>query len=130
GGGIKGISYCGALEVLEKLDILNANLIKGFAGSSAGSIIASLLAIGYTPKEITDIMLGLNMADMTDGTVSYVREGLNLAESYGLVPGNFMYDFLGKLIKDKTGSSDYTIEQLFVDKKIKLAIVTTDMNMS
>jgi len=130
GGGIKGISYCGALDILEKLDILNKNMIKGFAGASAGSIVATLLAIGYSPKEITNIMIGLNMTDMVDGSISYIREGWNLAESYGLIPGKFMYKFLGKLIKDKTGSKNYTIEQLFLDKKIKLVIVTTDMNMA
>lgn len=129
GGGIKGDSFCGALDVLNKLDVLNHNIIKGFAGASAGSIVATLLAIGYTPAEIKEIMLGLNMTDLIDGTTSYIREGLNFAESYGLVPGTFMHQFLGKLIKDKTGSDDYTIEQLFEEKKIKLVIVTTDMNM-
>lgn len=128
GGGIKGISYCGAIEVLNKLNILDK--IKGFAGTSAGSIVASLLAIGYNSYEIKKIMFELDMASIVDGTTSYLREGINLVESYGFVPGNYVNGFLGKLIKDKTGSEDYSIEQLYSDKNIELIIVATDMNIS
>lgn len=128
GGGIKGISYCGALEILNELNILGN--IKGFAGTSAGSIVASLLAIGYTTDEITDIMTKLDLTDMVDGHTSYFREGLNLAQTYGMVPGSYVYDLLGSLIEKKTGFADYTIEQLFDDKKIKLVIVSTDMSTS
>ena len=128
GGGIKGISYCGALQALDKLDILNKKMIKGFAGTSAGSISAAMLAIGYTVAELTDIMLKINTNDLVDGQTSYLREGLNFVQTYGLVPGAYVYDLLGKLIADKTGSADYTIEQLYSDKQIKLVIVSTDMN--
>lgn len=128
GGGIKGISYCGALDILNKLDILGN--IKGFAGTSAGSIVAALLAIGYTTDEITDIMTKLDLTEMVDGHTSYFREGLNLAQTYGMVPGSYVYDFLGSLIEKKTGFEDYTIQQLFDDKKIKLVIVATDMSTS
>ncbi len=106
------------------------NKIKGYAGTSAGSIIAALLAIGYTPGQMTDIMFGLNMLDMADGSTSYFREGVNFVKYYGMVPGKFAHEFLGKIIEEKTGSADYTIEQLYLEKGIKLVIVGTDMNMS
>jgi predicted acylesterase/phospholipase RssA len=129
GGGTKGVSYCGALEILSKLNVIGSN-IKGFAGTSAGSMMAGLLAVGYTTAELTDLMLELNFEDFVDGQTSYIREGLNLIETYGLVPGKFLHEFLGKLIEKKTGSADYTIQQLYDDKKIKLVIVCTDMNLS
>ena len=60
GGGIKGISYCGALDVLDKYDILydedGKSKIKGFAGTSAGSIVVALLAVGYNPTELKKVM--------------------------------------------------------------------------
>ena len=48
GGGIRGIAHAGAIKALEenniKIDIIG--------GTSAGSMIASLYAVGYTPDEI------------------------------------------------------------------------------
>ncbi|SEN23822.1 patatin-like phospholipase family protein [Lihuaxuella thermophila] len=59
GGGVKGIGLVGALCVAEE---------KGFkwrklAGTSAGSIVASLLAAGYTAKELYQIMIEQDFVD-------------------------------------------------------------------
>lgn len=48
GGGAKGLAHIGVLEALNDLGI-NIDYI---AGTSSGSIIASLYAAGYTPKQI------------------------------------------------------------------------------
>lgn len=50
GGGAKGLVHLGALEVLEKLNLD----IKGFAGTSAGAIVATLAATGFKRKELFD----------------------------------------------------------------------------
>jgi len=133
GGGIKGIGYCDALSVLDQKNILydeNGSLkIIGFAGASAGSIIAALLAIGYRPNEIKKIMRELNMRDLVDDKIGMVRDGINLIEKYGTAPGNFILNFLGDLIEAKTGDKNYTIDQLYHDRGIKLVTVGTDMNL-
>jgi NTE family protein len=54
GGGVKGIAYAGALEVLEKENILPD--IKRVAGTSAGAITATLLALGAKSSDIADIV--------------------------------------------------------------------------
>ena len=54
GGGIKGIAYGGALLELERKGILQN--ITRVAGTSAGAIQACLLSMGYTPKEIIEIV--------------------------------------------------------------------------
>ena len=46
GGGVKGIAYAGAIGALEDAGVLQE--VVGFSGSSAGSIIASFLAAGYS----------------------------------------------------------------------------------
>ncbi len=48
GGGVRGIAHAGALKALEENGI-NVDII---GGTSAGSMIASLYAIGYKPDEI------------------------------------------------------------------------------
>ncbi|MBM7837385.1 NTE family protein [Alkalihalobacillus xiaoxiensis] len=48
GGGIRGIAFAGAIEAMEQRGVEWVRL----AGTSVGSILASLLAAGYTSKEI------------------------------------------------------------------------------
>ncbi|NWC48927.1 patatin-like phospholipase family protein [Pseudomonas edaphica] len=50
GGGAKGVVHAGALLAINDLDLE----IKGVAGTSAGSMIAALIASGYTGKELVD----------------------------------------------------------------------------
>ena len=45
GGGVKGIAYAGALKELEKKGLLTS--LQRVAGTSAGAITATLLAVGY-----------------------------------------------------------------------------------
>lgn len=48
GGGVKGAAHIGVLKVLEEQNIG----IEGIAGTSSGSIVASLYGCGYSAKEI------------------------------------------------------------------------------
>jgi NTE family protein len=48
GGGAKGIAHVGALAALESPEIR----IAGFAGTSAGAIIAALAAVGYSAEDL------------------------------------------------------------------------------
>ncbi|KVW79758.1 hypothetical protein WL00_30850 [Burkholderia cepacia] len=54
GGGAKGIVHVGALAAVEDLGIE----IKGVAGTSAGAMIAALVAAGFTSKEMLDTTSG------------------------------------------------------------------------
>lgn len=51
GGGVKGIAHVGVLRALEEANIK----IDYIAGTSSGSIIATLYAIGYHPNEIYQV---------------------------------------------------------------------------
>lgn len=51
GGGVRGIAYAGVLANMPA-----SVKIKAVAGTSAGSIVAALLAIGKTPNEIKSIL--------------------------------------------------------------------------
>ena len=50
GGGVKGIAYVGALEVLEREGILQD--IKRVAGTSAGAMMAVMVGLRYTADEV------------------------------------------------------------------------------
>jgi NTE family protein len=62
GGGVKGIAIIGAIKALEDKGFL----FKRVAGTSAGSIIAALLAAGYNSDEIFKMMDEINLKDFLD----------------------------------------------------------------
>ena len=84
GGGVKGIAYGGALEVLQSMNILPG--IKRVAGTSAGAINATLLALGYSYREVSDIISKTNFKDFEDG--SLLSELLGLTKKYGWYKGD------------------------------------------
>jgi NTE family protein len=53
GGGVKGATFAGCLIEAKELDIE----FIGYGGTSAGSLVALLASIGYSPDEIRDIMV-------------------------------------------------------------------------
>jgi NTE family protein len=62
GGGIKGFALLGAYEAIEAQGLR----WKRLAGTSAGSLIAALIAAGYTSKEMIDLLDGLELRYFLD----------------------------------------------------------------
>jgi len=62
GGGVKGIGLVGAVSEIEKAGYKFENL----AGTSAGAIVASLLSVGFTAKEIKEELEKLDYSDFKD----------------------------------------------------------------
>ncbi|MBR3526225.1 MAG: patatin-like phospholipase family protein [Bacteroidales bacterium] len=60
GGGAKGAAHCGALQALYEFGV-KADIV---AGTSAGSIAATLYASGMSPVEITDNFSNLDFRDL------------------------------------------------------------------
>ena len=64
GGGMKGVGDVGAIEELERCGVLAQ--IEEVAGSSAGGLIATMLAIGCTPQEVREFMFQLDFRAFQD----------------------------------------------------------------
>lgn len=109
GGGIKGIAYGGALLELEKKAILKD--ITRVAGTSAGAIQASLLAIGYSAKDIVKIVNETPIETFNDdGFIA--RGSKRLFKEYGWFRGDSFLRTLEDLIYQKTGNANLTFEEL------------------
>src|SRR5437868_11761036 len=84
GGGVKGIALVGAVAVLEERGFQFQNL----AGTSAGAIVATLLAAGYKAAEVRDIIAGQNFARFMDATwldrIPAVGQGLSILMDEGI----------------------------------------------
>jgi len=132
GGGIKGICFCGVLLELDQRGILYDTekklKIDSICGVSAGSIIAALFAVGYTPNEIKDIMFSINLEKISNDGNSYIGETENIIEGWGTCQGNYIQELLGNLIKEKTGNYNYTFTDLYKEKGIELVILATNIS--
>src|SRR5574340_714766 len=65
GGGIRGVAYSGALEMLEKKGVLRN--IDRVAGSSAGAIASLMVSLGYNSFEIDSILKSVKIQNFNDG---------------------------------------------------------------
>ena len=59
GGGVLGIAYAGAIEILENEGILTQ--VQRTAGTSAGAVAAALISLGYSSKEIIAVLGDTNL---------------------------------------------------------------------
>lgn len=66
GGGAKGIAHIGVIKALEDNDIP----FDCVAGTSAGSIVGSLYACGWTPEEILGLFTSKSFKYWSSGTIS------------------------------------------------------------
>ena len=119
GGGIKGIGFTGALVALEKAGILKN--IKGYSGSSVGSILCVLLNIGYTVHEIKDICFNINFENFKDPTVSL------LMNNFGFDNGSKINKLLYTIIKQKQNPNITFIELFNITNKM-LVITGSNIN--
>lgn len=124
GGGIKGLAYIGALKKLREYG-LNIKRIHRFAGTSAGSQIATLLAVGYEIEELEEILNNIPFHKYNDSSFGIVRNIHRILWSYGYNKGRFMKEYIDKLITDKIGNNRTTFLELYDKKKVVLRITGT-----
>ena len=110
GGGVKGIAYVGAMEVLKKKGIL-AN-IKRVGGTSAGAINATMFALGLSNAEQNRILRKLDFRNFLDDSWGVIRDTKRLIDKFGWYKGDFFHKWIGKLIKKKLGDPFATFRDL------------------
>ncbi len=121
GGAIRGLSYVGALKAMNELGIVPQTL----AGTSVGSIIAALLAVGYNCEEIKDIFFKVNFELFKDIQ-------LGIGPKFALSKGEVFLEWVRELIEQKFYGENYkkgaNKAVTFRDIDKELAIITTDLS--
>lgn len=110
GGGIRGIAYGGALQALQQRGVLDS--IRRVGGTSAGAIQAALLAVGYSPAEIVDVLQRMPVQRLNDGRFLFIGGGARLLRQYGWYRGNQLTRYLTELVGAKTGLPNLTLGDL------------------
>lgn len=128
GGGTKGIAYCGALQVLEERG-LYPHHIRRVAGTSSGSFLAAMLAVGCTATELTELLFDTDLASvMKDARFGAFSGVLNMFTVYGFNPGSRLLTFLGDRLRERTGSADVTFEQILQRCGRELCVPVTNIS--
>ncbi|CAG5125631.1 unnamed protein product, partial [Candidula unifasciata] len=112
--------------LLEELNIWPQ--IKRLAGTSAGAMTATLLAIGYDSRDLEQFF-SLNLNNIfLDHKFGYLSLLPNLLTSYGWNPGQRIYKWFGQRVFDKTGDMDTTFKQVYERFNRELCVVVTNLN--
>lgn len=130
GGGIRGIAYIGAMEVLDSAGIIDS--IQRVGGSSAGAIQACLLAVGYTPAEIRTQLEAISFKKFNDGSFLAVPGAVRLSKKMGWYKGKALLQWIEERIAAKTNNANMTFLQLYEQRKqygnMALYITGTDLS--
>lgn len=138
GGGVKGTGLVGAITALASA--AEPYTFHRVAGTSAGAIVASMLAAGYDAAAMNTIMTELDFSQFEDERGIFGRhfekmaEGLGLLLHEGLFLGQFLHDWIeqtlakknvhtwGDLKDDDPGSS------LPPEQRYKLVVIVSDVS--
>lgn len=118
GGAIRGAAHVGVVKALNELNIEPTIL----AGSSVGSIVAALLAVGYTQQDLAEIFLSVNFELFRDISFGFKQK-------FALSKGEVFLDWIRKLIEDKFYQGKKASKPVtFKDLNKNLVIIATKMN--
>lgn len=124
GGGVKAIGFVGAICKIEEAGFT----WKRLAGTSAGAIIASLLAVGYTGKELKEIIQEIDYLSFTDGKtikqISLLKNTFNLLIKNGFYSGDKIESFLNNLF-EKKGKTKF--KNICSGNDCKLKVIVSDI---
>ncbi|MCO7176581.1 patatin-like phospholipase family protein [Sporolactobacillus kofuensis] len=100
GGGVKGFAFAGALQVLEQAGYE----FKRTAGTSAGSIVAALVAAGYTSTDLKRVMSAMDTDKLLEPSRKVRFPFLKWFRFYfkmGLFSGDYLEQWIADLLKVK-----------------------------
>ncbi len=121
GGAIRGVSYIGAIKAMEELGINTQT----FAGSSVGSIIAALLAVGYNAQELKEVFIKVNFELFKDISIG-------IGPIFALSKGEVFLEWVRELIEKKFYGDKYkkgaNRAVTFKDIEKTLVVITTNLS--
>lgn len=126
GGGVLGVAYIGALRELHSRGILDQ--LRGYAGSSVGSIAAAALACHADLDFVERKLTSLDIQSLKDDSFSYAIDAYNLVRHYGFCKGDKLREWCGDVFRELTGSANITFEQVHRLYGSTLVITGTSLN--
>jgi NTE family protein len=132
GGGVKGIGLVGAVAVAEERGYRWVNL----AGTSAGAIVAALLAAGYSAPELKEILEELDYNKFKDAglldKIPLVGPAASVMFEKGIYEGKFFETWIRGLLHNKNVETfnDLILKEYRDDEqyRFKLRVIASDIS--
>jgi len=127
GGGMKGLAHLGALSTLD------LSKIEAWAGTSAGAILASLLALGWSCEELIQAMMHIDFRTFLDEPLDPIHSLYDAFEVWrhdGVNSGHAFYTWLGHMVERAPHSKEnpnVTFGDLWMSQKVDLCLMATDV---
>jgi NTE family protein len=132
GGGVTGLGLVGAVSVIEAEGYEFVNL----AGTSAGAIVATLLAAGYRTDELKQILSGIDFSTFEDppliGRIPFIGVVVDEIFHGGLYKGDVFLNLMRDLLAKK---GIHTFRDLIVSEfadderyRFKVRVIATDIS--
>jgi len=132
GGGVKGIGHAGAVAAIREAGYT----IPRVAGTSAGSIVAALVAAGMSSTRMEEVIKALDWQRFRDPSlldrIPVLGAGASVLFEYGVYEGNYVREWLGNELADlnvttfaSLRSDDWQGEP--DDEAFKLVVMATDI---
>lgn len=122
GGGLKGFAMVSSIKQLLNFKIIKLKNIKNYYGTSVGSIISTLLAIGYSIDELLTFIDKFNFEKLSDDI-----DIDNLFTDFGISTGKNIMTVLQFLFNEKIKKNDISFIELYNLKNITLNIIATNI---
>jgi NTE family protein len=123
GGGAKGIAFAGGLKALEEFGYKP----KSLAGTSAGAMVAALVAVGYSAEDIKNILFELDFNAMKDesfmDSVEFVKKAFLICFDKGIYDGLLLKKWLDEKLKNAPRPAKY-----FGDLETDLRVIASDIS--
>lgn len=133
GGGVKGIGLVGAVAVTEEQGYTFENV----AGTSAGAIVAALVAAGYKAKQLKQIIESLDYSKFKDegllDKIPMLGPAMSLGFEKGIYEGEFVEQWLRDLLAKAPTKPIRTFRDLLTGDKnpeyrYKLQVIAADVS--
>jgi NTE family protein len=129
GGGVKGLGLVGGLLEFAANPKVGITEWVSVAGTSAGSIVASLIAVGQTPSQLESLLLQLDFSQFEDwGHGGEIIGGtLNLAHHHGLAHGSVFHSWMDAQLQERTFAAVKRDPPPSTGSRYRLQMIATDI---
>ena len=126
GGGMKGIAYTGALSVLEENGLLDN--VKGYAGTSAGAVMACFCAIGMNSARIESILRTTDFTKFKDDDFWVLRDTNRLLTKFGWYRGDFITSWIAEIVRENFVVPDPSFKDLYEETGNDLRLIGSNLS--
>ncbi len=126
GGGVKGVAFYGALKYMDEIGVLKN--FKRFAGSSAGSIMAIVLACKFPMSKIQEVIVDTDFSTFKDDSWGVAKDVYRFLYKYGVYKGDAVESWIEGHLYRHTGIHGITLGQIYAKYGTEVVITGTCVN--